>query len=150
MKATVMTTGPGRDHRDRDRVEELALGEPVVLVDDAAVEERDDRQAAAEHERARLGEVERDLRQQGQRRRRRGRDRGAERGQHARRNQRGRGRPAQRRGRTSSTTTPEPRKSQMISDSVQPVADGADREQHPEQPSLPERQLHQLDGAAAR
>ena len=57
-----MTTGPGRDHRDRDRVEELPLGEPVELVDDAAVQERDDRQAAAEHERARLGEVERDLR----------------------------------------------------------------------------------------
>ena len=57
MNATVMTTGPGRDHRDRDRVEELPLGEPVELVDHAAVQERHDRQAAAEDERAGLGEV---------------------------------------------------------------------------------------------
>ena len=60
MKATVMTTGPGRDHRDRDGVEELPLGEPVELVHDAAVEERDDGQAAAEDERAGLGEVRAD------------------------------------------------------------------------------------------
>ena len=31
MKATVITTGPGRDHRDRDRVEELPLVEPAEL-----------------------------------------------------------------------------------------------------------------------
>ena len=58
-----------RDHRDRDGVEELALGEPLELVHDGAVEERHDREAASEDERAGLGEAGRDL---PERRRRRG------------------------------------------------------------------------------
>jgi hypothetical protein len=58
----VITTGPGRDHRDRDRVEELALVEPVVVVDDASVEERDDREATAKDEGPRDGEVPEDAR----------------------------------------------------------------------------------------
>ena len=63
MNATVMTTGPGRDHRHGDGVQELVLGQPAVLLDDALVEERHDRQAAAEDERAGLGEEEQDLQQ---------------------------------------------------------------------------------------
>ena len=53
----------GRDHRHGHRVEELVLGEPAVLLDDALVQERHDRQAAAEHERPGLGEEEQDLEQ---------------------------------------------------------------------------------------
>ena len=46
----------GRDHGHRDGVEELLIGEPAVLAHHAAVEKRHDGQAAAEDERARLGE----------------------------------------------------------------------------------------------
>src|SRR5204862_4413329 len=52
----VMTTGPRRDHAHRDRVEELALGQPAEVVDHSLLEERDDGQARSECERARLGE----------------------------------------------------------------------------------------------
>src|SRR5712671_6843832 len=48
--------GPRRDHGDRDCVDELPLVQPVMLVDDPAVQERNDRKSAAEHECARLGE----------------------------------------------------------------------------------------------
>jgi len=46
-----------RDHRDGDRVEELPLREPMELLDDAAVQERHDREPAAEHEESCGGEV---------------------------------------------------------------------------------------------
>src|SRR5258706_2349429 len=49
------------DHRHRDRVDELSLREPVVLVHHAAIEERHDGEAAAEHESAGLGEEDADL-----------------------------------------------------------------------------------------
>ncbi len=53
--------GPRRDHRHRDRVDELALVQPVVLVHHASVEERHDREAAAEHEGSGLAEEQSDL-----------------------------------------------------------------------------------------
>jgi len=42
---------PWGDQAHRDRVDELAAGEPVVLGDDSCAQERDDGQAAAEDER---------------------------------------------------------------------------------------------------
>jgi hypothetical protein len=59
MNATVNHRA-GCDHRHGDGVEELTLGEPVEAVHHAAVEERNDRQPAAEDEGARLGEVPRE------------------------------------------------------------------------------------------
>jgi hypothetical protein len=47
----------GRDHRHRHGVDELSVGEPVVLLHHPAVEEGHDRQATAEDEAARVGEV---------------------------------------------------------------------------------------------
>ena len=61
MNATVMTTGPGRDHRDGHRIQELLLGQPAELLDDALVQKRDDRQAAAEDEGPGLREEEENL-----------------------------------------------------------------------------------------
>ena len=43
----------GREHRHRHRVEELPLVQPAVLLHDPPVEERHDREPAAEHEGAR-------------------------------------------------------------------------------------------------
>jgi hypothetical protein len=57
----------GDDHRaggeqgDGDRVEELAVGQPPVGADHPAVQEGHDGQAGAEHERAGLAEIDRDL-----------------------------------------------------------------------------------------
>src|SRR5262249_56726414 len=48
--------GPGGDEAHGDGVEELAGGQPVVLDDHALAQERHDGQAAAEDERAGLGE----------------------------------------------------------------------------------------------
>ena len=56
MKVAVMTIGPGGDQAHRDGVEELPVGEPVVIVHDALAQERHDGQAAAEDERAGLDE----------------------------------------------------------------------------------------------
>src|SRR5258708_227328 len=53
--------GPRRDHRHRDRVDELALAQPVVLVHHASVQERHDREAAAEHEGSGFAEEQSDL-----------------------------------------------------------------------------------------
>ena len=50
MNATVITTGPGVIIATGDRVEELLLGEPVALDHHAAVQERHDGEAAAEHD----------------------------------------------------------------------------------------------------
>jgi hypothetical protein len=61
MNPVVMTTGPRGEQGDGDRVEELAVGQPAVGADHPAVQERHDRQAGAEHERASLAEVDRDL-----------------------------------------------------------------------------------------
>ncbi len=47
----------GRDHRHRHRVQELSLVQPAELLDDAAVKEGHDGEAAAEDERPGLGEV---------------------------------------------------------------------------------------------
>src|SRR5437899_10463462 len=47
MKPTVITTRPGVIHRYRHRVDELPLGEPVILVHHAAIEKRHDGEAAA-------------------------------------------------------------------------------------------------------
>src|SRR5207248_1972138 len=44
----------GSNHGDGDRVEKLAIGEPVVLLNDSAVEKWNNGEAAAENERARL------------------------------------------------------------------------------------------------
>ena len=57
-----------RDHRHRDCVEELTLGEPLKLVHDGSVKKRHDREAASEDEGPSLGEAGRDL-PQGRRRR---------------------------------------------------------------------------------
>ena len=136
MKATVMTTGPGVIIATATASRNCRSVSQWKLVDDPAVKERDDRQAAAEDERARLGEVERDLPSSGQLtagagdRRRRPRRSDAERQE--RREPRGRAPAHQQRQRR-----PTPRKSQTISDSVQAVDDGADREERPQQPILP-------------
>src|SRR5207249_11552410 len=55
--------GAGRDHRDGDGVEELAIVEPMALVDDSTAQEWHDCKAAADHEHAGLAEVGRALRQ---------------------------------------------------------------------------------------
>ncbi len=47
---------PRGDHRDRHRVEKLALGQPAVLHDRTTVEEGDHGQSAAEHDQRGLGE----------------------------------------------------------------------------------------------
>jgi hypothetical protein len=46
---------PWTNHPHRNRVQKLALVEPMEVVDDAPMEERDDRQPAAKHEGARFG-----------------------------------------------------------------------------------------------
>ena len=55
--------GARRDHRDGDSIEKLAIVEPAVRLDELAVEEWDDREAAAEHECAGLGEQPEDVRE---------------------------------------------------------------------------------------
>jgi hypothetical protein len=64
MKATGDDDGAGSQHGDCDGIEELLVAEPAVFLHDAAVEERHDRQTAAEHERPGLGEEPRDLREE--------------------------------------------------------------------------------------
>ena len=129
---------PGRDHRDRDRVEELPLGQPVVLVDDAAVEERHDRQAAAEHERARLREVEGDLASSVPDARR-----CAVRPASSQPTRREAPRPALAPAGSARTTSDDARRSSRNSQTISDLGpcgdDGADREERPEQPVLAER-----------
>ena len=59
MNATVITTGC--DHGDGDGVGELLLRQPVEILDHTLVQEGHDGQAAAEDERARLGEEQQDV-----------------------------------------------------------------------------------------
>jgi hypothetical protein len=134
-----------RDHRDRDGVEELLIREPVEAIDDAAVEEGHDGEAAAEHERASLGEVPGDRPQ----RRARGwacepRDRPERQRQHAER----RAPPPTFGGALiAMASTPLPRKSHTTSDSVHAVTSALDREERPEQAVLRERHLAELPDA---
>jgi hypothetical protein len=51
----------GRDHADRHRIEELAVIEPVVLIDDVGLEERHDHQPAAKDQHPGLEEEPEDL-----------------------------------------------------------------------------------------
>ena len=67
MNATVITTGSGGKHRHGDGVEELAVVQPAVLSDDAAVQEGHDGQTIAEHERPGLHEEPEELGQDGER-----------------------------------------------------------------------------------
>ena len=62
----------GRDHADGDGVEELAVGEPVVLIDHLRFQERHDHQAAAEDEQAGLEEEREEFRARDQHERARG------------------------------------------------------------------------------
>src|SRR5438093_3211296 len=55
--------GSGGDHGHRDRIEELAFRQPVEGTDDAAIEERHDREPAPEDERPGLGKVPEDPRE---------------------------------------------------------------------------------------
>jgi hypothetical protein len=64
MKATGDDDEAGSQQSDSDGIEELLVAEPAVFLHDAAVEERHDRQTAAEHERPGLGEEPRDLREE--------------------------------------------------------------------------------------
>ena len=50
MNPVVITTGPGRDESNRDRIDELAFCEPAVLQDHSAMEEGHDSEAAAKNE----------------------------------------------------------------------------------------------------
>jgi len=52
--------GAGRDHRDRDGIEELMLVQPVMRIDDATMQERHDRQTAAKDKQTRLHKEEED------------------------------------------------------------------------------------------
>ena len=56
MNPAVMTTGPGVIRPMAKGVEELALGEPVVLGDDPVAQQRNDGQAGAEDQGAGLQE----------------------------------------------------------------------------------------------
>ena len=53
----------GRDHRDGDGVEKLSIVEPPERLHQLSVQKRHDRQAASEHERARLREHPEDARE---------------------------------------------------------------------------------------
>src|SRR5689334_10082608 len=55
---------PGRDHRHRYCVDELALAQPLIIMHDPSVEEGNDCETAAENERAGLGEEGAELRKQ--------------------------------------------------------------------------------------
>ena len=56
MKAAVITTGPGVEQAHGDGIEELALGQPVMLGDDPVAQQRHDRQPGPEHQGAGLKE----------------------------------------------------------------------------------------------
>jgi hypothetical protein len=58
MKPEVITTGTWGNHRNCYRVKKLAVGEPVVLLDDSSVEKRNDRKAAPEYESSSFDEEE--------------------------------------------------------------------------------------------
>ena len=58
MKVAVVKTGPGRHLADRDRVEQLRLGEPAEPLDQVGAQEGEQHVAAAEEHRADLEEDE--------------------------------------------------------------------------------------------
>ena len=126
---------PRRDHRDRDRVEELPLVEPVELVDDPAVEERHDGEAAPEHERARPSAKYQAICERAS-----ARGRAVQPGDAGQRRRRERDRGRRRESRaapiTSSATTPAQHEDHSDLGSVHAVDDGVAHEEHPEQPVL--------------
>ena len=62
-----MISGAGRTPLDRQPVDELAVGQPVLALDRALLEERDHRVGAAEGEQPGLQPLEEDLRRERER-----------------------------------------------------------------------------------